>query len=335
MGWLFYFFIFSLSYTLTWVLLRYALVTKMVDIPNERSSHVAPTPRGGGLSFVFCFLISVSYLFSNHFISFPLAVALSGAGFLIALIGFLDDRKDVSAKWRLMGHFLACAFAVYGLGGMPSIAIFGLTLTAGVIANLLAILYLVWLLNLYNFMDGIDGIAAVEALTVCLGGSLLYYLSGNYSAVFLPLCLAMAVGGFLFWNFPPAKIFMGDVGSGFLGLVIGILSIQAMMVKSNFFWSWLILMGVFIVDATVTLLLRGMRGEVLFEAHRSHAYQHASRYFGKHLPVTLGVLAINLFWLFPMAIAVGFDLIDSSLGVLIAYLPLVFLTLKLKGVRKG
>jgi Fuc2NAc and GlcNAc transferase len=333
MSWLYYLFIFALSYTLTWALRRYALITKMVDIPNARSSHVDPTPRGGGLSFVFCFLLSVIYLFFYNFISIHLAVALVGAGFFISLIGFLDDRNDVSAKWRLVGHFLVSVFAVYGLGGMPAIAIFGWNMTAGLIANLLAVLYLVWLLNLYNFMDGIDGIAAVEALTVCLGGALLYYLSGNNSAAFLPLSLAMAVGGFLFWNFPPAKIFMGDAGSGFLGLVIGILSIQAVMVKINFFWAWLILLGVFIVDATVTLLLRGMRGEVLFEAHRSHAYQHASRYYGKHLPVTLGVLAINLFWLFPMAMAVGFDLINGSLGVLIAYLPLIILTLKFKGGR--
>lgn len=333
MGWL-YLFIFTLSYTLTWALRRYALEIKMVDIPNDRSSHVVPTPRGGGLSFVVCFLISVSYLYCCNFISFNFASVLLGAGFFTSLIGFLDDRKDVSAKWRLAGHFLVCGFTVYGLGGMPAIEILGWSISAGLISNILAILYLVWLLNLYNFMDGIDGIAAIEALSVCLGGALLYYLSGNNGAMLLPLSLAMAVGGFLFWNLPPAKIFMGDVGSGFLGVVLGILSIQAVMVKTNFFWSWLILLGVFIVDATVTLFLRGLRREILFEAHCSHAYQHASRYYGKHLPVTLGVLAINLFWLLPMAVAVGFDLIEGSIGVLITYLPLIILTLKFKSGKK-
>ncbi len=105
-------------------------------------------------------------------------------------------------------------------------------------------------------------------------------------------------------------------------------------IKTNFFWAWMILLGVFIVDATVTLLFRGMSGEVLFEAHRSHAYQHASRYYSKHLPVTFGVLAINLFWLFPMAIAVGFDLINGSLGVVMAYLPLFILALRFKAGKK-
>ncbi|MBA2652897.1 MAG: glycosyltransferase family 4 protein [Tatlockia sp.] len=334
MGWLYYLLIFSLSCSLTWVLRRYAFVAKMLDIPNHRSSHVSPTPRGGGLSFVFCFLISVLFLLESQFLSFTLAVALLVAGFLIALIGFLDDRNGIPVKWRLIGHFIASSFALYSLGGMPSITLFYWTLAAGLTANILAVFYLVWLLNLYNFMDGIDGLAAVEAITVCLGGVVLYYLSGMYSAAILPLSLAVSVAGFLFWNFPPAKIFMGDAGSGFLGLVLGILSIQAAIMKANLFWAWMILLGVFIVDATVTLLLRGMRGEVFFEAHRSHAYQHASRYYGNHLPVTLGILIINLLWLFPMALAVGFDLINGSLAMLIAYLPLFILTLKFKAGKR-
>ncbi|KTC85388.1 MULTISPECIES: glycosyltransferase family 4 protein [Legionella] len=334
MVWLYYFLIFGLSYTLTWGLRRYALATNMLDIPNHRSSHVIATPRGGGLSFVVCFLIAVSLLLYFKLISPSISVALLGAGSLIAIIGFVDDRNNIPAKWRLLGHFVASFFALYALGGMPTIPFLAWTLSAGIIANIFAVFYLVWLLNLYNFMDGIDGIAAIEAVSVCFGGIVLYYLQSDVNAMYLPICLAFAVAGFLFWNFPPARIFMGDAGSGFLGLILGILSIQSAKINSTFFWGWMILLGVFIVDATVTLLGRGMRGEVIFEAHRSHAYQHASRYYGKHLPVTLGTLAINLLWLLPMAIAVGLGFINSGLGLLIAYLPLAILALKFKAGKK-
>lgn len=334
MDWLYYVLIFTLSYTLTWALRRYAVAVKMLDIPNPRSSHTAPTPRGGGISIVFCFLASVLFLLFYKLISPSIALALSGGGAFTALIGFLDDRKGISEKWRLLAHFIASAFVVYSFGSMPTIDIFYWSMSSGFVANILAVLYLVWMLNLYNFMDGIDGIAAVEAITVCFGGALLYYFLGDYSAMLLPLSLAAAVTGFLFWNFPPAKIFMGDVGSGFLGLILGVLSIQAALIKANFFWAWMILLGVFIVDATVTLLFRGISREVIFEAHCSHAYQHASRYYSKHLPVTFGVLVINLLWLLPIALAVGFDFINGSLGVVMAYLPLFILALRFKAGKK-
>ncbi|CDZ78824.1 putative undecaprenyl-phosphate N-acetylglucosaminyl 1-phosphate transferase [Legionella massiliensis] len=336
MLYLYFPFIFLLSCFLTWALRCYALSTSMLDIPNQRSSHKIPVPRGGGLSFVLCFLISVIVLLSGAFIEHWLAIALLGSGFFIAFIGFMDDRKGgIPARWRLLAHFAAACFALYCLGGMPAIPVFGWTLAVGGLANIFALLYLIWLLNLYNFMDGIDGLAAVEGVSVCLGGVLLYCLTNNIDSIYLPISLAATLAGFLFWNFPPAKIFMGDAGSGFLGLVIGILSMQAATIKPNFFWSWLILLGVFIVDATVTLLRRGIRGEVLFEAHRSHAYQYASRYYGEHRHVTLGVLIINVLWLFPIALAVGFDWINSSLGLLIAYLPLFALALKFNaGVKE-
>ncbi len=331
---LYYFFIFTLSYTLTWALRRYALATNLLDIPNHRSSHAIATPRGGGLSFVLCFLVAVALLCYVKLIALPIAVALLGGGTLIAIIGFLDDRYTIPPRWRLFGHFAASSFALYALGGMPATPFFAWILPAGVVTNVLSVFYLVWLLNLYNFMDGIDGIAATEAVTVCFGGVVLYYLQSNAGAMYLPISLAFAVAGFLLWNFPPAKIFMGDAGSGFLGFILGILSIQAAQIKPNFFLAWVILLGVFIVDATVTLIGRGVRGEVVFEAHCSHAYQHASRYYGKHLPVTFATLVINLLWLLPIAIAVGLGFINNGLGVLIAYSPLIGLVLQFKAGQK-
>ncbi|MCF5585074.1 glycosyl transferase, partial [Pseudomonas syringae] len=124
--------------------------------------------------------------------------------------------------------------------------------------------------------------------------------------------------------------FMGDAGSGFLGLVLGVLSIQASWASSQLFWSWLILLGVFIVDATVTLFRRLLRGEKVYEAHRSHAYQFASRRYGRHLPVTLAVGLINLVWLLPVAMWVALKGGDGLTWTAIAYIPLVLLALRFR-----
>lgn len=317
-----------LSLILTGYLRRYALARNIMDIPNHRSSHSLPTPRGGGLAFICSFMAVVPFLYYQGYLHLSLMMALLASGGFVAVVGFVDDRKNISAKWRLAGHFAASIFALYCLGGMPAVSIFGWLLPQGMLLNAFAAFYLVWLLNLYNFMDGIDGIAGVEAVSVCVGGALLYWLGGTVNDAILPLVLAFAVAGFLFWNFPPAKIFMGDAGSGFLGFSLGVLSIHGASIKPQFFWSWLILLGVFIVDATVTLVRRALSGARLFEAHRSHAYQQASRYFGRHLPVTLAVLIINFVWLTPLALLVSKDYMAGFPGLVLAYLPLFLFAVK-------
>ena len=123
---------------------------------------------------------------------------------------------------------------------------------------------------------------------------------------------------------------MGDAGSGFLGIVLGGLSLQAAWVSAPMLWAWLILLGVFIVDATFTLCRRLLRGDKIYEAHRSHAYQFASRQFGKHLPVTIAVGVFNLFWLLPIAVGVTRFGLDGALGVILAYAPLIALAIKFR-----
>ncbi|MDR2306753.1 MAG: glycosyltransferase family 4 protein [Paucimonas sp.] len=317
-----------LSFGLTALLRRYALARSIMDIPNARSSHAVPTPRGGGVAIVLAFLLSLVALGALQVASFDTLVALGGAGGLIALIGFMDDHGHIAARWRLLGHFAAAGWALFWLGGLPPLDVFGIRLEMGWVGTVLAAFYLVWLLNLYNFMDGIDGIASIEAICACLGACLLYWVSGHEQLAVLPLLLAAAVCGFLYWNFPPARIFMGDAGSGFLGIALGVLSLQAAWVSSQLFWGWLILLGVFIVDATFTLGRRLARGDKVYEAHRSHAYQFASRQYGKHLPVTLAVAALNLFWLLPLALCVMLLKLDGLLAVIIAYAPLVLLAVR-------
>lgn len=327
--------VFLLAWLLTGALRRYALARNVIDVPNERSSHKTPTPRGGGISFVVAFVAGMFAMGADGIVAWPVVCGLAIAGAWIALIGFLDDHGHIQARWRLLAHFIGAAWGLYWIGGAPALSIAGLPLAPGWLLNIAAAFYLVWLLNLYNFMDGIDGLASIEAICAAVGGTILYAITGAGDAGLPTILLAAAVLGFLLWNFPPAKIFMGDGGSGFLGLTLGILSLKAGWQAPELFWAWAILLGVFIVDATVTLLRRLFRGEKVYEAHRTHAYQYASRKWGSHRSVTLTVLAINVLWLFPVACLVALGKIEGSLGMAVAYAPLVLAALRLRaGLRE-
>ena len=322
-----YFLIALVSFLLTAFFRSYAVKKNILDVPNERSSHYIPTPRGGGVAIVITFTILLIYAYLVHAVPLSYFISFSLVGLFVATIGFMDDKKNLPARWRLLGHFLAAIWGLFWIGGLPNLEVFGIEFQLGVVGNVLAVIYLVWMLNLYNFMDGIDGLASLEAICVCAGMCIVYLLAGAHELILLPLSLSMAVLGFLYWNYPPAKIFMGDAGSSFLGILLGLLSLQAAWYNTIFLWCWLILLGVFIVDATVTLCRRLFWGAKLYEAHRSHAYQFASRRFGKHLPVSLGVCFINVFWLLPLSLSVALSLIDGAIALIIGYIPLILLAL--------
>ena len=317
------------SAILTGILRRYALLQGVLDIPNNRSSHSTPTPRGGGLAIVVTFLAGLAALAAAGLIQPAFAAALGGAGFLVALVGFLDDHRPVDARWRLLAHFCAAAWALAWLGGLPPLDLWSGPGNLGWPGHIFAAIYLVWLLNLYNFMDGIDGIAGLEAVTVGLGAAALYCSNARGDPAWaLPALLAFTALGFLAWNWPPAKIFMGDAGSGFLGMTFGTMTIQAAWFDARWLVIWLILLAVFIVDATVTLLRRLYRGERIYEAHRSHAYQYAARKAGAHGSVSIAVGAINVFWLLPLAYLVLIGWIGPLSGMTAAYGPLVLLAIR-------
>src|SRR5690554_167818 len=318
------------TWGLTWLLRRYALASQMMDIPNERSSHSVPTPRGGGVAIVFSFLSVALLLGVLGWQPWSFIIALVGAGAGVAVLGFIDDRGHIAARWRLLGHFMAAAWALFWLGGLPPLQLAGTDFDLGLLRPVLAAFYIVWMLDLYNFMDGIDGLASVEAICTCIAGGLLYLLLGEPKMALLPFVLAAAVAGFLYWNFPPARIFMGDAGSGFLGVVLALLSLQAAWFKAELLWSWIILLAVFVVDATYTLLRRLLTGQKISEAHNSHDYQYAARQYKEHRPVTMIVLQIDVFWLLPMALLVGLGYVDGLIGVIMAYIPLILLVSKLR-----
>ena len=280
---------------------RYAVRTRLFDRPNERSSHSRPIPRGGGLAIVVAFLLAISYLTLSGELETSVFVALSG-GALVAAIGYWDDRRDPSARTRIVGHFLAASWATLWIGGIPHLDLYFTTWEWGGVGYIVSIVGIVWLLNLYNFMDGIDGIAASEAIFVASVGGALLLSAGATGLALAALTLAATSAGFLVWNWPPAKIFMGDVGSGFLGYTLAVLAIASDQESDVSLWVWLLLLGVFVVDATLTLLRRLLRGEKISQAHRDHAYQHAAIQFNSHLKVTLGIAGINIGILLPIAL---------------------------------
>lgn len=292
--------VFVLACVGTYALRRYALARSIMDIPNARSSHSVPTPRGGGVAIVVSYLLGLAAWRWLHGMDSALFAALLFGGGLIAVIGFWDDHSSLPAKLRLGFHLLASAWAVWLLGGWPTLDLGGMNLAWGALGSVVAVLALTWAINLYNFMDGIDGLASGQALFVGLAGGLLLWVAGG--AVMPLYLLAAASLGFLVWNWPPAKIFMGDAGSGFLGYAFGVMALHATVRENTSVWPWVIILGCFLVDATLTLLRRAVRGIRVMDAHRTHAYQWASRQFGGHRPVTVGIMCLNVGWLLPMAL---------------------------------
>lgn len=319
-----------LSWLLTGRVRNYSLERGILDLPNERSSHVLPTPRGGGLGIVVATLLAYVVLFAAKLMPLTTFMALFIGGALVAVVGFWDDCKGASPWVRIFAHIAAAIWALGWLGeGWPHEFLSSGIQGVGWAGALGFILILVWMLNLYNFMDGIDGIAAVEAVLVAGGGALILVSHGFYDAPLWLGSLAAGAAGFLVWNWPPAKIFMGDSGSGFLGFIIGALAASTVISGSVPVWTWLILLAVFVTDATFTLSRRVLRRDRWYHPHRSHAYQKAARLWGSHRNVTLTIAAINLLWLLPLAwISATFTESGLILAV-IAFLPLIFLAYKL------
>jgi Fuc2NAc and GlcNAc transferase len=281
---------------------RFAIAHAMVDIPNARSSHASPVARGGGLAIVFAFMSSVISLALLRVVDARTVGALAGAGALIAAVGYMDDRWTLSAKVRICAHMLASAIAVLLVGGVPETALQDFGINAIWVSPVLAIVGIAWATNLFNFMDGIDAIACSEAVFVAAAGAWLYSTNGgDVGMTAAMLCLASATAGFLGWNWPPARIFMGDVGSAFLGFALAIFAVASSRSGLLPIQVWVILGGAFLADATVTLLRRVARGEKWSEAHRIHAYQHLARRWKAHLPVTILTIVLDLCWFLPWA----------------------------------
>lgn len=282
----------------TWILTgavrRYAFTKSMLDVPNYRSSHSMPTPRGGGLAIAVTTLGGIAILGAMAGIPSSVAVALSGGGLAVAVTGWIDDRVGVTAGVRGLVHLGAAGWAVYWLGGLQTLQIGWMEVPLGFAGSFLAVVGIIWAINSYNFMDGIDGLAAVEGVTVGLFGGLLLLSGGEAGLATVAFVAAAASGGFLPWNWAPAKIFMGDAGSGLLGFLLGTLALASEKAGAVPVLVWVLLLAVFVFDSTVTLARRIRRGERWLEAHKSHAYQRAVQAGRSHASVTVAVIGINV-----------------------------------------
>ena len=280
------------------------------------------------MSIVVVFLSAVLLFVQRGAIPNSLAWALIGSGLAVAVVGCLDDYFRVSAWLRILIHFAAAGWALWQLNGMGSLHLGWIIWDWGWVGQLVALVGLVWMINLYNFMDGIDGLAGLEALSTAGLGAMIMAWSGLGGLAEGALALAGASAGFLVWNLSPARVFMGDVGSGFIGLAFGVLAISSAKERPWLLWPWLILLSVFVVDSTLTVIRRLVGGAKWYEAHRNHAYQHAARRWGSHLKVTLTIAAINVGWLFPLAWGASVWRATAPLFALVALAPVVYMAVR-------
>jgi Fuc2NAc and GlcNAc transferase len=320
--------VFMASVSVTFAWRWFARRQAWLDMPNLRSSHAIPTPRGGGVGFVVAVAGFLVWLVINHMLTSELVYAFGGA-FIVAMIGLIDDRKSLGIRLRLFLQVLAVSCLWPLLQKLPPLVFYGEVAVQGTLLSLLLSIAVLWLINLFNFMDGIDSLAATQAIFCLLAISL---LAGGLMTILslVPLAVAAAVAGFLLFNLPQASLFMGDVGSYFLGYVLAILGLFLVQQEALSYWAFVILLASFGADSSTTLLGRLREGAVWYHPHRSHAYQALARRWASHGKVVLLNAGINGLWLLPLA---GLAMYFPSLGLmfaLIAWVPLVILVMKVR-----
>lgn len=319
-----------MAYLCGLLVIKLAPKLELLDNPNHRSSHKVPTPSGGGIGLALAGSFAGMYLLVVEPHSWYLVVVLT-ISCVLAGIGLHDDRKHMPERWRLSIQVVLAASLLIVLGGLPEMQRFVDAWFSRILIYAFLLLVIVWWINLYNFMDGIDGLAGMQTVFMLLAGAALLVwprpdLLMNPVILWM-FCIAGATVGFLFLNWAPAKIFMGDVGSIYLAFMLlsfGLLSIRNELISVVTGLSmWAILGATFATDATITLMTRMCTVTRWHEAHRSHSYQLLARRFGSHSQATLAYLAVNVAWLLPMAyVCVLFPQWSAAVAVL-AYLPLI------------
>ena len=303
----------------------------ILDHPNRRSSHAIPTPRGGGIALLIVLLpawAAIAYLSPTNGPMIRLVLwPVLGAALMLAVISWVNDLRGLSSFARLLAHILAVAMA---LTVLPRDAMVFQGLLPAVLDRMATGVLWVWFINLFNFMDGIDGISGVETASIGLGIFLLTaFTGGNGQGALYGLTIAAAALGFLWWNWHPARVFLGDVGSVPLGFLLGWLLVEAAV--AGFWATALILPLYYLVDATATLLRRLLRGERIWQAHAQHFYQQAVQRGLSHAAVVLNVLVANLA-LIALALLAAEGLESASLiGAAFTVALLLFLLSRSRG----
>ena len=290
-----------LSCLLVGVTLRYALRRGLLDAPGRRRSHTVATPRGGGLGLLLAVLpvLCWAWLGPASRLAPAEAVAMLGTLLLLMLVGWLDDHHNLPLLPRFALYLLASAvLAVVVLHDLQ-----GWSPMLRLLAGLGLVLATGWSINAHNFMDGIDGLLGMQMLFYFTALGAVAWLLQAAGVALACAGLAAACLGFLYYNRPPARIFMGDVGSVALGWLVAALAALLWRQAPDSVWPALILSSAFIIDASLTLLRRMWLGRRWYTAHREHAYQWLVRSGFSHAQVTLFYLAWNVLLASPLALA--------------------------------
>ncbi|MFW3426689.1 MraY family glycosyltransferase [Aliarcobacter butzleri] len=298
------------SFLLTFFIKNYMIKKSLVASVNERSSHTVPTPHGGGIAIAITWFIGLFYLYFIGQIEENLFCALL-FGAVISIVSFFDDIYELSPKLRLIIQAIVAIGGLYFLGGFETLTFWVFDIQNSIFTNIFAFFMIIWFINLYNFLDGINGYAGSEAIFLSLAAFILF--GGNHFLV-----LAVAVLGFLYWNWNKAKIFMGDVGSTLLGYNVAIFTIYYANQEPTNFWIWIILFSVYWFDATLTLIRRKLNKERLSQAHKKHAYQRLTQAGWSHYKVTNYSIGLNI-----LLFAIVFFISNIFVAFLLAFVVLV------------
>jgi Fuc2NAc and GlcNAc transferase len=301
---------FLLSFCITVYYRRWAIEHSVLDIPNERSSHELPTPSGGGIAIIISFYLGITCLYFNCHVAKDVFFALL-PGLVLAMIGFYDDIRKLNWLVRLTAQFLCSGIGIFFLGGMHPL--FGNSLPW--VWNIVALIGIVWFINLFNFMDGSDGYASMEAISISLG---FWLFTGND----ILALIVFSVGGFLYWNWPTAKIFMGDSGSTALGYILVIIGIYFHNASILGFSFWIIITALFWFDANITIIRRIFNKEKINQPHKKHMYQRALQGGFSHLRTLLSGLLINVL-LFMICLGIYNNIFNLLTGFLMTFIILL------------
>lgn len=293
--------IFSLSAAVTWLAIRYAHRRGLIDRPGRRRSHREPTPRGGGIGIVVAvlavFVAEMSWLPREALADL---LACTAAVALVAAVGWIDDHGGLAARWRLLAHGVAATLVLYALTHEPGAAALHWSLVAQAAICVVVGIGLVWSINLHNFMDGINGILAFQALFVFASLAILCLAAAADADAWHLAALTAAVAAFIPFNFPRARVFMGDVGSGVLGLLIGLSVLRLLAVDEIAPASGAIAASAFVTDASCNLASRMLRGRRWYSAHREHLYQWMVRAGMSHARVVAWYMGWNMLVVAPL-----------------------------------
>jgi Fuc2NAc and GlcNAc transferase len=316
-----YFLYFFICTIILYILIKTAKFTGLIDIPNARSSHNNPTPSGGGLA-----LASVILLANSN--NFKLCPEFFIGGFLISVVGLMDDIKSLPVFPRLITQFLVVTLIIFFLPAYNPVK--GIPI---IIVKIILVFSGVWFINLYNFMDGIDGLAGGYANAASVGFlfciSKIPGLNVEEWNIEIYKQLIYITIPFLIFNWSPAKIFLGDIGSTFLGFTFFSLGARGLIYGNHLMYAFIIIMSFFWIDATITLVRRFFLGQKVFTAHKEHAFQKAAAKYG-HWRVSCFIILVTLFWLNPMANLTIHYVHYGPILSLLSILPILIIVLRFK-----